>query len=199
MSIPKQFRDAMDARWLAKGYSDTPLLYGYREVARTKSIDAVTLGNGRIVYHPGAYTGPLASAGQMSNEHAHAHPNARAYGSFSMLWTVHCHGFDPAYPDATSEGAECAHDDICVALKEMFFSVAKAAQVSNSWKPIEYGPGQWVRDPAERRHGELLVVEFSITVSMREAPELPIEYPTPKPTGIVILPNGNQATIVEVP
>lgn len=197
MSIPLQFRTAMEARWTAKGYTSTPLLYGYREVIRTKSLDAVSLGHGRIVYHPGAYPGPRAAAGQMSNEHAHAFKTGRNYGSFSILWTVHIHGFDPAYPDPTSENAECAHDDVCIALQEMFFSVVKYVQLTGPWKNLEYGVGQWVRDPEGKRFGEVLVTEFSFTASAREAPEVATEYPTPKPQGAVIGESGNETTVVE--
>jgi hypothetical protein len=199
MSVPLQFRTAMEAQWTAKGYDSTPLVYGFREARRTKDIDAVVLGHGRIVYHPGTWPGPEADAGQMSNEHAHAFRTGRNYGSDAMVWTVHCHGFDPAYPDATAENAECAHDDICYALREMFFSVVKYVQLTGPWKNLEYRAAKWVRDPEERRFGELLRCEFAFTVGMREAPILPIQYPEVKPSGAVIGASGNENIIVEVP
>jgi len=198
MSVILQFSTALEAHWDAKGYASTPLLYGYGEVSRTKDLDAVALGHGRIVYHAGAWPGPESNAGQMSNEHAHAFRSARAFGSDAVLWTVHIHGFDPAFPDRAAPGAERAQDNRCWALKEMFFGAAKHVQIAGSWKGFQYLSETWVRDPAERRFGELLRCEFSFTVSMREAPEVPIEYPTTEPRGSVIAPSGEEITVVEV-
>lgn len=197
MSVIAQFRDAMAARWAAKGYGAIPLIYGYREVARSKSIDAVLLGNGRIVYHAGAYPGPQSNAGQMSNEHAHPYMTGRAFGSDAVLFTAHLHGFDPAFPDPTGPGGECAHDDRCWALKEVFFSVAKFVQLTGPWKGFQYSSALWIRDPEQRRLGELMRCEFSFSVSMREGPEVPFEYPTPLPQGAVVGQSGNETIVVE--
>lgn len=199
MSFLLQFRTALEARWNALGYTATPLLYGFREVARTKDIEAVTLGNGRIIYHPGSWPGPDANAGTMSHTHGHAYRSGRNYGSDAVLFTAHLHGLDPAYPDATAPGAECAHDDICWAFKEMFFAAVKHVQITKKWHSVQYGSEVWVRDPEQRRLGELLRVEFSINVGLRMAPEYPLQQFQQKPVGAVVGESGNETIVAEVP
>ena len=199
MSFPLQFRTALEARWAALGYTATPLLYGFREVARTKDIEAVTLGHGRIVYHAGSWPGPDANAGTMSHVHGHVHRSGRDYGSDAVLFTAHIHGHNPAFPDPTASGAECAHDDICWALKEMFFAAVKHVQIANKWHSVQYGSEVWVRDPEQRRLGELLRVEFLINVGLRSAPEYPFQQFEQKPVGAAVGQSGNETIVVEVP
>jgi hypothetical protein len=187
---------AMQARWTARSYTATPLLYGFREAARTKDLDAVVLGNGRIVYHRGSWPGPDASAGQYDPAHHHAHRAGRDFAAYGTLFTVHCHGFNPLFPDATSAGGEVAHDDAAWLLEEMFFGVLQWVVRANTWK-LEYGSPIIVRDPQERRLGELVRAEFTIKFAMREAPEYPFQYPEVKPNGAVIGASGNENPIVE--
>lgn len=187
---------ALQARWTARGYSATPLLYGFRQAARTKDIDAVVLGNGRIVYHRGSWPGPEASAGQYELAHHHAHRSGRDFAAYGTLFTAHFHGFDPSFPDATSAGGEAAHDDAAWLLEELFFGVLQHVIRDNTWK-LEYGSPVIVRDPLERRIGELVRAEFTIKVSMREAPEYPFQYPEVKPNGAVVGASGTETKIVE--
>lgn len=62
---------------------------------------------------------------------------------------------------------------------------------------LEYGSPVLVRDPGERRLGELIRVQFTVRFSLREAPEVPTEYPTPKPQGAIIGESGLETPIVE--
>jgi hypothetical protein len=198
MSAPKQLDDAMQAAWTARGYTATPLVYGYREALRTRDIDAVLLGNGRIVYHWGAWKGPEAGAGSIELAHGHVPLAARNYAAAHDLFTVHCHGFDPAYPDATATGGELAHDDAAWALRELFFGVLQSVVRESRWL-LEYGAPVLIRDPAERRIGELIRVEFTVRFGLREAPEYPFQYPKTKPVGAVVGVSGDKTTTVEVP
>lgn len=184
------------ALWTARGYTATPCLYGFREAARTKDIDAVTLGHGRIVWHLGAWPGPDAAMGEINKAHHHAHKTGRDFAVSESLFTVHCHGFNPAFPDATSSGSELAHDLAAWELHEKFFGVMQNA-VNQCSLVIEYGSPVLVRDPAERRIGELIRVQFTVRFSMREAPEIATEYPTPKPQGAIIGESGLETPIVE--
>lgn len=182
--------------WTARGYAATPCLYGFREATRTKDIDAVTLGHGRIVWHLGAWPGPEAAMGEINKAHHHAHKTGRDFAVSESLFTVHCHGFNPAYPDATSAGAELAHDLAAWELHEKFFGVIQNA-VNQCSLVLEYGSPVLVRDPAERRIGELIRVQFTVRFSMREAPEVATEYPTPKPQGAIVGESGLETPIVE--
>lgn len=184
------------ALWTARGYAATPCLYGFREATRTKDIDAVTLGHGRIVWHLGAWPGPEAAMGEINKAHHHAHKTGRDFAVSESLFTVHCHGFNPAYPDATSAGAELAHDLAAWELHEKFFGVIQNA-VNQCSLVLEYGSPVLVRDPAERRIGELIRVQFTVRFSMREAPEVATEYPTPKPQGAIVGESGLETPIVE--
>lgn len=186
----------IQSQWTARGYTATPVLYGFREATRTKDIDAVVLGNGRIVYHWGAWPGPDASAGEIEKAHHHAHRSGRDYAAAADLFTVHCHGFDPAKPDYTSPGAELAHDAAAWLLREKFFGVLQDV-VRRMRCTLEYGAPLLVRDPLERRIGELVRVEFTIRFAMREAPEVPLQNPTPKPQGAVVGQSGNETAVVE--
>lgn len=187
----------MQAQWTAREYTATPLLYGFKEAARTKDIDAVVLGNGRIVYHWGSWPGPEASAGTIEKSHGHGHRTGCDYATAPDLFTVHCHGFDATKPDYTSAGAELAHDSAAWLLREKFFGVLQWVVRKNRWL-LEYGTPVLVRDPLERRLGELLRVEFVIKFALREAPEQPIQTPEPKAVGAVETPDQNEVIIVEV-
>ena len=196
MSDPLRLAAKLNELWAARGYASTPCLYGFREAMRTKDIDAVTLGHGRIVWHLGSWPGPESDLGPIGKDHHHAHKTGRDYAASFDLFTVHCHGFDPAYPDATSTGAELAHDTAAWKLHEKFFGVLQSAVIQNTSK-LEYGSRLFVRDPAERRFGELIRVQFTVRFSMREAPEVATENPTPKPQGAVIGESGLETPIVE--
>ena len=199
MSGPVTLLDTeMQAQWTARGYGLTPLLYGYREAERTKNIDAVLLGHGRIVYHWGSWARPEASAGTIAPAHGHAHRAGRDYAAAHDLFTVHCHGYDPAFKDATAAGGERAHDDAAWQLRELFFGVLQWVVRKNRWF-LEHGQPTLVRDPAERRIGELVRVEFTVRFAMREAPEYPFQYPETKPVGAVVGASGDLTTTVEVP
>ncbi len=198
MSDPLRLATALGTLWTARGYTATPLLYGYREVVRTKDIDAVTLGHGRVVWHLGAWPGPDASMGDINKEHHHAHRTGRDYAASNSLFTAHCHGFDPAYADATSAGGELAQDAAAWKLHELFLGVLQNA-VRRCTSTLEYGAPFIVRDPGQCRHGELIRVEFTVTFSMREAPELPFQYPENKPSGAVVGASGDETLVVEVP
>jgi hypothetical protein len=189
--------NAMQALWTARGYTSTPLVYGYREAMRTRDLDAVVLGHGRIVYHWGAWPGPEASAGAIEKPHYHAHRSGRDYASAPDLFTVHCHGYDPSFPDYSAAGAEIANDAAAWLLREKFFGILQNVVRRNNWL-LEYGSPLLVRDPMERRLGEVCRVEFTIRFSLREAPEVPIEYPTPEPQGAVVGQSGDETTVVEV-
>ena len=184
------------ALWTARGYAATPCLYGFREAMRTKDIDAVTLGHGRIVWHLGSWPGPEADMGTINKAIHHAHKTGRDYAVSESLFTAHCHGFDPAYPDATSAGGELAHDLAAWALHEKFFGVIQRA-VNQSACVLEYGSPVLVRDPGERRIGGLIRVQFTVRFSLREAPEVATQYPTPKPQGAIIGESGLETPIVE--
>lgn len=199
MSDPITLLDAaMQAQWTQRGYTATPLLYGFREAARTRELGAVLLGAGRIVYHWGVWTTPEASAGALEKPHGHAHRAGRDYAVAADVFTVHCHGYDAAFPEATAPGAERAHDAAAWLLRQHFFGVLQWVVRSNSWL-LEYGSQTLVRDPAERRIGELLRAEFSVRFSLREAPEHPFQYPEQKPVGAVVGASGQQTKVVEVP
>jgi hypothetical protein len=190
-------KTGIDARWLELGYADTPIVYGYKEAQRTRDIDAVALGNGRIVYHLGGFPGPDASAGDMRLAHAHATIAGRTVGTAGTLFTVHLHGFDATFADDSTPEAQLAHDNICWRLREMFYAVLFHVVPQNRWF-MTHGPQTIVRNPTERRFGEVLRCEFNIDFSIRSAPEYPFVHPIPKPTGIVTTPNGNNVTLVEV-
>jgi hypothetical protein len=187
---------ALQALWTARGYASTPVLYGYREALRTKDLDAVLLGHGRVVYHLGAWPGPDASMGSIEKAHHHAHRTGRDFAASLSLFTAHCHGFNPVYPDATSTNAELAHDAAAWQLHERFLGVLQNI-VRASKLVLEYGAPVLVRDPAERRLGELIRMEFTIRFSLREAPEVALQNPTPKPQGAVIGESGEETTVVE--
>lgn len=198
MSGPITLLDtAMQAEWVARGYTPTPLIYGYREVERTKDIDAVLLGNGRIVYHWGAWARPEANAGTIAPSHGHAHRSARDFAVSHSLFTVHCHGYDPDFKDATAPGAERAHDNAAWVLHEAFFGVLQWVVRTSRWF-LEYGQPVLVRDPAERRIGELLRAEFTLRLALREAPEYPLQNPETKPVGAVVGESGEETKVVEV-
>lgn len=187
---------AVQSLWTARGYTLTPVLYGYREAMHTKDLDRVVLGHGRIVYHWGAWPGPEASAGTIEKAHGHVHRSGRDYAVAPDLFTVHCHGFDPTKPDATAAGAELAHDAAAWLLREKFFGVLQNVVLRNRWS-LAYGAPILVRDPAERRLGELVRVEFTVKFSLREAPEVALQNPTPKPQGAVIGESGEETIVVE--
>ena len=48
-----------------------------------------------------------------------------------------------------------------------------------------------------RRIGELIRMEFTIRFSLREAPEVALQNPTPMPQGAVIGESGDETTVVE--
>lgn len=194
----RDFKTAMAAKWVANGFTDTPLLYGFREVIRTKSIEAVALGNGRIVWHAGSFAGAGSNAGELTHEHVHPTTTGRSVANSWNVFTVHCHGLDPAYPDATAEDAELAHDDAAWRLREMFFGALPDVASANKWL-LQYGSQTWVRDPEQRRIGELLVCEFSIRFAIRSLPVYPKTPFTQKPTGVVVTPNETAVTIVGGP
>ncbi len=198
MSIPTQLDVAMQAEWVARGYTSTALIYDFREVERTKELDAVLLGNGRIVYHWGAWSKPESSAGSIQLAHGHAHRAARNFAAAHDIFTVHCHGFDPDFPDASAAGAARAHDSAAWALRELFFGVLQWVARKSRWF-LEHGNQILVRDPADRRIGELLRAEFTLRAALREAPEYPFQYPETKPVGAVVGASGDETTIVEVP
>ncbi len=189
---------ALQSRWTARGYTPTPLLYGFRQATRTKELDAVLLGHGRIVYHRGSWPGPEASSGEYDSAHHHAHKAGRDFAAYGTLFTAHIHGFDPAYPDVTSTGGECAHDDAVWLLEEMFFGVLQHVVRANTWT-LSYGTPVLIRDPMERRLGELVRAEFTVKFSMREAPVYPFQYPENKPSGAVVGASGDETLVVEVP
>lgn len=199
MSDPITLLDTeMQTQWTARGYDATPLIYDFREVVRTQDLDAVLLGNGRIVYHWGTYASPEASAGNIEKAHGHVHRSGRDCAVSHSLFTVHCHGYDPAFPDASAAGAARAHDGAAWKLHERFFGVLQWVVRKSRWL-LEYGSPTLVRDPAERRIGELVRVEFTVRFAMREAPELPLQHPETKPVGAVVGASGDPTTTVEVP
>ncbi len=189
---------ALQALWVTRAYTATPLLYGFREATRTKGIDAVTLGYGRIVYHRGSWPGPEASAGEYDPAHHHVHKAGRDFAAYGTLFTVHMHGFNPAFPDATSAGSELAQDAAAWLLEERFFGVLQNVVRGSTWK-LSYGAPFIVRDPVEKRHGELVRAEFTVKFSMREAPVYPFQYPENKPSGAVVGASGDETLVVEVP
>jgi hypothetical protein len=187
---------AFQSLWVARGYTLTPVVYGYREAMRTKDLDAVVLGHGRVVYHLGAWPGPDASMGSIDKAHHHAHPTGRDFATSLSLFTAHFHGFDPAYPDATSTNGELAHDAAAWQLHERFLGVLQNV-VRRMTLVLEYGDPELVRDPAERRLGELIRMEFTIRFSLREAPEVALQNPTPEPQGAVVGESGDETIVVE--
>lgn len=187
---------SIQSLWTSRGYTLTPIVYGYREATRTRDLDAVLLGHGRVVYHLGAWPGPDASMGSIEKAHHHAHRTGRDYAASLSLFTAHFHGFNPAYPDATSTNAELAHDAAAWQLHERFCGVLQNV-VRGMSCVLEYGTPVMVRDPAERRLGELVRVEFTVKFSLREAPEVALQNPTPKPQGAVIGESGEETIVVE--
>lgn len=119
------------ALWTARGYTATTCLYGFREAMRTKDLDAVTLGHGRIVWRLGSWPGPEADMGTINKAIHHAHKAGRDYAVSESLFTAHCHGFNPAYPDATSTGGELAHDLAAWAYMKSFLALYNVARIKS--------------------------------------------------------------------
>lgn len=190
-------KSQMAARWTTLGYP-TPLVYDFHEVGRLRDLTAVNAGNGRVIYHWGAYSSPEAAAGEIRNQHAHAKNNGRTVATSPDIFTVHCHGFDPAFPDPGTDGATAAHEDVAWRLLEMFVAALKWVVPKNKWF-FEPGPKTLVRDPERARFGELIRLQFTILFSIRADPLFPIQTPVPEPTGTVVPPGGTPTNIVEVP
>lgn len=192
----RTFQNALVAKWAEIAYA-TPLRYGYREAQRSRDLDAVTLGNGRIVWHAGTWPGPESSAGEIVHEHRMPTTTGKSVSTSWNIFTVHCHGYDPEYPDENVDGGELAHDDVCWRLREMFFGVLPGVVNSAPVRgELQYGGHKWVRDPNERRFGELLRSEFVVSFAIRSLPVYPKTPFTQEPTGQVVTPNGSVVTIV---
>ncbi len=202
MSTPYEtFRTAMAARWdeiISYGafeqYGQPALLYGYNEANLIRNLDAVVAGKGRIVHHAGDWPGPQASAGELSGNPMQAHASGRNVATYWSMFTVHCHGYDPAYPDPSVPGVAARHEDAAYLLMQAYLGALAYVAPANGWYRRETKP-EWVRDPEQRRFGELLRFQISLLWGVRRAPIYPTVYLTPKPTGIVETPNGD-VTIV---
>lgn len=186
-------REALDAEWLRLTY-DVPLVYGYREARRTKDLDAVAAG-GRIVWHAGAWPGPDAAAGELDADPLQAYEAGRNVATHWAMFTVHCHGYDPAFPDEGVAGGEAAHDGMTWRLMQAYLGAISKVIPANGWYR-RVGAPVWVRDPAERRFGELIRFEMQVSFGVREWPAYPLQTLTPVPTGKVVTPNGT-VTIIE--
>jgi hypothetical protein len=186
----------MAARWVTLGY-DTPLLYDFNEVVRVRDIDAVAAGNGRIIYHWGAYSSPEAVAGEVRPAHPHSFLSGRSVAASIDTFTAHFHGYDPNFPDAGAPGATAAHEDVAWRLMEMFVAALKWVVPKNQWF-METRAKTLVRDPAQRRLGELVRLEFAVMFSIRADPLYPLQNPITKPTGVVQAAGG-PVIVVEVP
>lgn len=175
------FAAAMAAEWVRLGHTST-LAYGHREVVRTKDLDAVALGNGRIVYHAGTY--PTGSAGELSAAVMAVHESAPNVATHWSLFTVHCHGYDMSFPDENVASAQAAHDDAAWCLMEQFVGAFVYITSINKWF-YQLSEPEWVRDPLERRFGEKIMFTVAASFGVRQAPLYTKQYPTPKPTAIV--------------
>lgn len=187
-------RTAFEAKFTSL-FQTTPIRYGFREVAKTRSLDAVTLGHGRIVWHAGTWPGPEANAGEIEAAHGHPTTTGRSVSNSWNIFTVHCHGLDPAFPDPTADGAEAAHDDVAWRLREMFFGQLPEVVSGNRWL-LRYGAQVWIRDPEQQRLGEVLKCEFAVKFAIRSLPVYPKTQFTQEPTGVVKTVSGNETTIV---
>lgn len=194
MSRIRSFVQAMKAEWARLGH-DSALAYGHREVVRTKDLDMVTLGNGRIVFHAGSY--PSGSAGELSATVIDdGHDSGFNVATHWNVFTVHCHGFDASYPDENADGAQEAHDDAVWTLMEQFVGAfVRIASIQKVFYRIS--EPEWVRDPMERRFGEKLMFQVAVSFGVRQAPEYPKQHPTPQPTAIVETPAGDVEVIGE--
>lgn len=192
MSGPiRQLEAAMSAEWTRLAHTST-LAYGHREVLRTKDLDAVTLGNGRIVYHAGTY--PTGAAGELSATVMAVHESAPNVATHWNLFTVHCHGFDASYPDENVAGAQAAHDDAAWCLMEQFVGAIIHVTSIKRWF-YRLNEPEWVRDPLVCRFGETLVFTVAVSFGVRQALLYPKQYPTPQPTAIVETPAGDVEVI----
>lgn len=183
MSGPiKRLFDATHARWTELGYA-WPLKYGQREAYR-QDLDPVALHGGRVVMHAGL-PGEEGDAGELDATILQAYDTAQSIATDWSTFTVHCHGYDASAPDN-----ELLQDDAAWLLKQAFFGAFQFSLPAPLGHYMRLVSQVWVRNPQERRFGELIRLVVQVSFAIRQAPGYPVQTAVPVPKTSVVTPGG---------